>query len=85
MTRRLRWGMPNEPAPKRPYRDSIILYAVLAVVIVVVAWVTGGGIGRAVAFAIVFFVLATAWSVWRWRERLRADAARAEREEDVLR
>jgi hypothetical protein len=84
MTRFLRWGPPEQPPPKRPYRDSIVLYAVLAVVIVLVAWLTGGGVGRAVVFAILFFVVATAWSVWRWRDRLREEARRAERGEDVL-
>jgi nicotinamide riboside transporter PnuC len=71
MTKRLRWGVPDAPPPKRPYRDSVVLYAVLAAIIVVVAWATGGGIARALAFAVVFFVVATAWSFWRWRDRLR--------------
>jgi nicotinamide riboside transporter PnuC len=84
MTRILRWGAPDQPPPKRPYRDSVILYAVLAVVIVVVAWLTGGGVARAVVFAVLFFVVATAWSVWKWRERLRAEAQRAESGEDAL-
>jgi nicotinamide riboside transporter PnuC len=84
MTRFLRWGGPETPPPKRPYRDSIVLYAVMAVVIVLVAWLTGGGVGRAVVFALLFFVVATVWSMWRWRDRLREEARRAERGEDVL-
>jgi len=84
MTRFLRWGAPETPPPRRPYRDSIVLYAVMAVVIVLVAWLTGGGVGRAVVFAMLFFVVATAWSVWRWRDRLREEARRSERGEDAL-
>ena len=40
------------------------------------AWLTGGGLVRAVVVALVFFVLATAWSWWRFRERLQRDAER---------
>jgi hypothetical protein len=69
--KRLQWGGPPEtPPPTRPYRDSAILYAVLAVVIVAVAWITGGGLARAVGIAVFFFVIATSWSFWRWRQRL---------------
>jgi hypothetical protein len=57
--------------PKRPYRDSAILYGILAAVIVVVAVATGGDLVRAVVFAAAFFSLATAWSWYRWRTRLR--------------
>jgi membrane protein implicated in regulation of membrane protease activity len=79
VTRRRR-GFRLEPAevpvPKRPYRDSAILYGVLALAIVLVAWLTGGGLVRAVVVALAFFVVATAWSWWRFRERLQRDAER---------
>jgi len=39
-------------------------------VIVLVAWATGGGLGRAVGIAAVFFVVASGWSWWRWHQRL---------------
>jgi hypothetical protein len=76
--RRLRWSPPGEPTPRRPYRDSVVLYAALALAIVLVAWLTGGGIGRAIGFAVAFFVIATAWSFWHWRGRLRREADEAE-------
>ena len=57
--------------PKRPYRDSAILYAVLAAAIVVVSVATGGDLIRAFLFALGFFALATGWSWYRWRTRLR--------------
>jgi hypothetical protein len=75
--RRLEWGVPEPRPPRRPYRDTAIMYAVLAVLIVVVAWLTGGDLGRAVIWAAGFFVVATAWSFWRWRQRLQRDAAAA--------
>jgi hypothetical protein len=45
------------------------MYAVLAVVIVLVAAFTGGGVARAILIAAVFFIGATGWSWWRYRKR----------------
>ncbi|PWU19465.1 MAG: hypothetical protein C5B48_13505 [Candidatus Rokuibacteriota bacterium] len=59
--------------PRRPYRDSAIVYAVLAGVVVVLAVATGGNLVRAVIAAAAAFVLATAFSWWRWRARLRRE------------
>jgi Flp pilus assembly protein TadB len=75
--RRLPWGVPERPPPKHPYRDTLIVYAVFAALIVVVAWLTGGGVARAAEIAIVFYVVASAWSLSRWRTRLREEAERA--------
>jgi membrane protein implicated in regulation of membrane protease activity len=75
--RRLQWGVPERPPPKHPYRDTLIVYAVFAVLIVIVAWLTGGGVARAAAIAVVFYVVASAWSLSRWRTRLREEAERA--------
>ncbi len=61
---------PRTPLPKRPYRDTAILNVVLAGLIVLISWATGGDLGRAVVFAILFFVVATAWGWWRFRQRL---------------
>jgi membrane protein implicated in regulation of membrane protease activity len=74
--RRLKWGVPEQPTPKHPYRDTLIIYAVFAVLIVVVAWLTGGGVARAAAIAALFYVVASAWSVSRWRNRLCEEAER---------
>jgi Flp pilus assembly protein TadB len=70
---------PREP-PKRPYRDTALVYAAFALVIVVVAAITGGSLLRAVVYAFGFWVLATGYGIWRWRARLR-EHARHEREE----
>ena len=58
--------------PKRPFRDSAIMYGVLSVAIVLVAWLTGGGLVRAVLVAAAFFIVATGWTWYRFRERIRA-------------
>jgi hypothetical protein len=79
-----RWQAPEEPIPKRPYRNSAIFHAVLACLIVLVAWATGGSLRNAVIVAAGFFVLATAWSWTQWRRRLaleqRRQATRPRRE-----
>jgi hypothetical protein len=64
----------NRPEPERtrlrhPFRDSAIFYAVLALVIVLVAGLTGGGVGRGAVAGLAFFFVATGWSWWRYRER----------------
>jgi hypothetical protein len=67
----LRWAA-EEPKPIRhPYRDTMIVYAGLALVIVGFAAITGGNLGRAVLIAAVFYVAATAWSLVWWRRKLR--------------
>jgi Flp pilus assembly protein TadB len=80
--KRLRWEPPeaDRRVPKHPYRDSALLYGVLAVLVVVVAAATGGGIGRAVAFAVAVFLVATAWTWRNWRNRLREEELRKQEE-----
>jgi 4-amino-4-deoxy-L-arabinose transferase-like glycosyltransferase len=78
--RRLRWETDAvEGAPRHPYRDSAIFYAFLAGVIVGLALLTDGNLSRAILYAGVFFVLATGWSWWKWRQRLAEQAAEEER------
>jgi Flp pilus assembly protein TadB len=74
--KRLRWDPQDRGTayPKHPYRDTAIVYAGLAVLVVVIALATGGGLVRAVITAALVFVVATLWS-WRlWRNRLRERA-----------
>ena len=68
------------PLPKRPFRDSAIFYGVLSVLFVLVVWATGGAVlprwdddQRAVGgltIAILFFLVATAYSWWRFKQRI---------------
>jgi hypothetical protein len=82
--RRLQWGLPETPAPKHPYRDTLLVYAAFAVVIVIVAWATGGAVVRAIVIAAFFYVAASLWSITRWRTRLRREAAAASEREELL-
>ena len=70
--------MPDGPPPKHPYRDTLVVYGVLSVVLVLVAWLTGGPIGKAIAVAILFFVAATGWTMLKFRSQLREQARREE-------
>ena len=72
----IRWNLPDDPPPKRPFRDSVIMYGVFAAIIVGVAWLTGGDVGRAAGVAAFFFVVATGWSWLKWKQRLDADRRR---------
>jgi hypothetical protein len=75
--RRLRWDAPAErPIPKHPYRDTALVYGGMAIVVVLIALATGGGLVRALAISGLFFVVATLWSWRNWRNRLRAEQAR---------
>jgi hypothetical protein len=73
--KRLRWDAPEPPrnVPKHPYRDSALVYGALALIVVVVAFLTGGGILRAAVYAALVFVAATLWSWRSWRNRLREE------------
>jgi hypothetical protein len=62
----------NGPARRvssNPFRDAVILYAVLALVIVVVASFTGRGFVWGLIVGIGFFAASTGWSWWRFRQR----------------
>jgi len=73
-TRHLRWRSPERTVPKHPYRDSMLLYAFLAVLVVVVAWLGGSSIVRGVVIAVAAWIAASAWSAMRWRQRLQQSA-----------
>jgi membrane protein implicated in regulation of membrane protease activity len=57
----------------------VLVYGTFAALIVLVAWATGGALGKAVIVAIVFFAAASAWNTYRWRARAR-DADRPDGE-----
>jgi nicotinamide riboside transporter PnuC len=74
-----RWEMPEEPLPAHPYRNTAILHVFFAGIIVLVAWATGGDLGKAVVIAVLFYVVATGWSFWRWSKRLEEERRRGDR------
>jgi len=67
----------DRPIPPHPYRDTALVYGFMAVLLVVIAGLTGGDLIRAALVGIVFFVVATAWTCWKFRGRIRErDAAK---------
>ncbi len=59
--------------PKKPYRDSALLYAGFAVAFIVIVFATDGDMLVAVPVAVACFLIATAYSWWRIRQRLEAE------------
>jgi Flp pilus assembly protein TadB len=76
--RRLRWEGSQRKLPAHPYRDTAIMYAILAGVVVGVTALTGGSMRAVLVIAPVLFVIATGYSWWRLRQRERAEAKEAE-------
>jgi membrane protein DedA with SNARE-associated domain len=72
--------------PKRPFRDTAIFYGALSLIFVLVVWATGGAVLPrwdedqreigGLTIAILFFVVATAYSWWRFRQRMRLEEER---------
>src|SRR5262245_31440390 len=62
------------PMPKRPYRDSALFHLALGSLLLLVAWLTGGDLLRAVVVAVGYVVIAIGWSWWRFRRRLQREA-----------
>ena len=58
------------PLPERPYRDGALLNLLLAGLILLISWLTGGDAARALVFALGFFLISTAWTWWRLRQRI---------------
>jgi len=69
MARRKR--LDERPIPVHPYRDTALVYGIMSLLIVVVSWLTGGDAFQAILVAVVFFLIATAWSWWKFRARIR--------------
>jgi hypothetical protein len=70
---------PRGRVPKHPYRDTAIVNAVLACLLLLIAWLTGGDMRDAAFVAVAFFLIATAWSWWRFRRRIAEEDAELRR------
>jgi len=81
--RHLSWGLPEAPLSKHPYRDSLLVYGCFAVLVVLLAWITGGSIEKAVVIAAAVWAAASLWSVVRLRQRLQREAAARDEAKDV--
>ena len=69
--------MSDLPPPTQPYRSAAIVHGLLAVAIVLVAWLSDGSIGKALAVAAAYFVIATGWTWFRFRQRERQPAEKS--------
>ena len=63
--------LPKTPIPKRPFRDSALFYAGVAVVFVVIVAITGGDLTLAIPVALACFLVATGYAWWKFRQRMR--------------
>lgn len=70
--------MSDPPPFRRPYRAAALLHAGLAVVIVIVAAISGGDLVKAALVAGGYFAIATGWSWFRFRQRERPTGGRGE-------
>ena len=68
--KRIRRSTDVIPVPGHPYRDSAVFYAVLSAILLGVTYATGGGMLKAVLVAVGFFVIATAFTWMRFRNKL---------------
>jgi predicted tellurium resistance membrane protein TerC len=64
----------NGPIPSRrrslhPYRDSAIVYGILAALVVSIAVLTGGRVAWSIVLGIAAFLLATGWTWWHLRQQ----------------
>jgi Flp pilus assembly protein TadB len=66
--------VPSKRRSTHPYRDSALAYGVLGAVVVLIAWLTGSSLARALVGGVGAFVLATAYTWWRQRARERERA-----------
>lgn len=84
MILRRRRGRPSSgvqlPVPKHPFRDTAIFNGSLAGILLLVAWFTGGSANRALVWAVLYFVIATAWGWYGFRRRLERERVAAEAE-----
>jgi Flp pilus assembly protein TadB len=55
---------PSRRVSKRPFRDSALIYGAFAVIVIVVAVLTGGRVLWAVVLAVGAFLFAMLWT-WR--------------------
>ena len=63
--------LPRTPIPKRPFRDSALFYACVAIVFVVIVALSGGNLMVAIAVALACFLVATGYAWWKFRQRMR--------------
>ena len=71
----------DPPRAKRPFRDSALLYAGIAIVCVVLVFITGGNMAVAIPVVLGCFVVATGYAWWKLRQRLEEEQRRQREQE----
>jgi predicted tellurium resistance membrane protein TerC len=61
--------MPSKRRSLHPYRDSAIVYGVLAALVILIAVLTGGRVAWSIVLGIAAFLLAMGWTWWRLRQQ----------------
>jgi membrane protein implicated in regulation of membrane protease activity len=79
--KKLRWGGSPRRLPAHPYRDSAIVYGVLAAIVIGVTALTNGNLRAALIVAPLLFVVATGYSWWRLRQREREEERQRQEEQ----
>ena len=71
----------DPPRAKRPFRDSALLYAGMAIVFVVLVFITGGNMAVAIPVALGCFIVATGYAWWKLKQRLEEEQRRQREQE----
>ena len=71
----------KQPSPKRPFRDSALIYAAMAIVFVVIVFITGGRMVVAIPVAVGCFLVATGYAWWKLKQRLEEERRRQREQE----
>ena len=61
--------MPSKRRSLHPYRDSAIVYGILAALVILIAVLTGGRVAWSIILGIAAFFLAMGWTWWRLRQQ----------------
>ena len=71
MKERHLWWPSEPPRPKHRYKDTVLVYLFLCVVVVLFAWLSGGSVVKGVVAAAILFVVGSLYSLVRWHDLLR--------------
>ena len=56
------------PQPKHGFRDTFFVYALLGMLVVLFAVITGGHVERSLLVAVLLFVVGSTYSLVRWHD-----------------
>ena len=71
----------DPPSAKRPFRDSALLYAGMAIVVLTLVFISGGNMAVAVPVVLGCFVVATGYAWWKLKQRLEEEQRRQREQE----